>query len=115
MAELIAPPPTVAWEALRRSLTVLRLLVRECGRMVLSEPSPTNTAGPVARTTGDGTVGQDALISGAPFHLGGHGILALSSFLTGPLLMLVPSLTFVSSRLAKPNEAGKHGLRGPDM
>jgi len=41
---------------------------------------------------------------GEPFRMGGHGIPTLCAFLTGPLLVLMPILGFISSRLMRPRE-----------
>lgn len=86
-----------ARDAVQRSLCVLRILVKECGKVVLGQPTPSKRM-PAAATDGASHV---TAFHGAAFCLGGGGLPVLSAFVTGPLLTLVPAL-FLMSTILRP-------------
>jgi len=122
--ELLSPGRIAAWEALRRGLAVLKLLVRECVNAMLSEPRPAaassptdaggamggavNGAGPSAAAVAaaaavgvEAVVGDGARAAGELFRLGGQGLRALCAFLAGPVLTLLPMLHLAAPRLER--------------
>eukprot|EP00928_Gymnodinium_smaydae_P023746 TRINITY_DN19470_c0_g5_i1.p1 TRINITY_DN19470_c0_g5~~TRINITY_DN19470_c0_g5_i1.p1 ORF type:complete len:538 (-),score=114.13 TRINITY_DN19470_c0_g5_i1:72-1541(-) len=130
LMELMAPSGAAAWAALERSLVVLRLHIRDCARAVL-EDCPFSSQDAVGLGVGAGSsaaalvanggtvvfsavgeasadpeppasTGSGKPSRGDPFRLGGYGLQTLSSFLRGPLLVLLPVCAFVCDRLFKP-------------
>jgi hypothetical protein len=116
LSELVVPPANVAWDSLKRGFSVLRILIRECARAILQEPSPatsTNSSTPAARPStphDDESAEAAAIVRGEPFCLGGNGISMLCSFLLGPLLVLIPSVHLISTRMASRSEANRLAL-----
>lgn len=113
LAELVSPQLVAGWEAARRGLAVLTILMKECTRQLLDCSLPVDredsVPGDGAEAREEETGAEKARETDESFRLGRHGIPALSRFISGPLLLLVPMVLWCSEHLPK-ETAVKQGV-----
>eukprot|EP00931_Biecheleriopsis_adriatica_P059918 TRINITY_DN35928_c0_g1_i1.p1 TRINITY_DN35928_c0_g1~~TRINITY_DN35928_c0_g1_i1.p1 ORF type:complete len:1365 (+),score=289.56 TRINITY_DN35928_c0_g1_i1:55-4149(+) len=85
---------STAWNSLRRLLQVLKPVIRSCIRTILTEPTPPAGVKEAAKNS----LEAEAMRRGGPFTLGGFGLQLLTSFLQGPMLVIVPMIHFLVSQ-----------------
>jgi len=106
LAELVSPQLVAGWEAARRGLAVLTILMKECTRQLHDCSLPTmdredSVPGDGTEVREEETGAEKARETDESFRLGRHGITALSRFVSGPLLLLVPMVLWCSEHLPK--------------